>query len=143
MSCSTAERGSGKDVARQHHRGAGRAGRLFRRQVRLQLRAELDDIFRSFLRRIPATFLEGGIGATSRAGIDNFDELLAPGEVGVAELVTIFARLHDKHVILVVDEYDRVINEETKNKLAELIKNMSDASAPVDAAADRRFPGCR
>jgi Cdc6-like AAA superfamily ATPase len=90
-----------------------------------------EDLFRSLLRRIPATFLADGVGATSRAGISNFEELLPPGEIGVAELAGVFARLHDKHVILVIDEYDRVTNATTKNKLAELIKNMSDASAPV------------
>jgi Cdc6-like AAA superfamily ATPase len=90
-----------------------------------------DDIFHSFLRHIPATFLADGIGATTRAGIDNFDELLRPGEIAVADLIGVLGRIHDKHVILVVDEYDRIASAETKNKLAELIKNMSDASVPA------------
>ena len=125
------ERGSGKtSLANMIAAQAEQAGYFV---VRFACSTELsfEDIFRSFLRRIPATFLAGGVGATNRAGIANFEELVPPGEIGIAELVAVLARLHERHVILVIDEYDRVTNELTKNKLAELIKNMSDASAPV------------
>jgi Cdc6-like AAA superfamily ATPase len=125
------ERGSGKtSLANMIAAQAEQAGYFV---VRFACSSELsfEDIFRSFLRRIPATFLAGGVGATNRAGIANFEELVPPGEIGIAELVAVLARLHERHVILVIDEYDRVTNELTKNKLAELIKNMSDASAPV------------
>jgi len=125
------ERGSGKtSLANIISAKASEAGYFV---VKFACSSELsfDDIFHSFLQRIPATFLAGGIGATQRAGIGNFDELLPSGDISVADLVSIFARVHDKHIILVIDEYDRVTSAETKNKLAELIKNMSDASAPV------------
>jgi Cdc6-like AAA superfamily ATPase len=125
------ERGSGKtSLANIIAAQAEKAGYFV---VKFACSSEIsfEDIFRSFLRRIPATFLAGGIGATNRSGISHFEELLAPGEIGIAELVGVFARLHEKHVILVIDEYDRVTSETTKSKLAELIKNMSDASAPT------------
>jgi Cdc6-like AAA superfamily ATPase len=88
------------------------------------------DIFRSFLRRMPATLLADGIGALSRARVENFEQLV-PAQFGIPELIAALERVHDRHVILVVDEYDRVTAEETKAKFAELIKNMSDATAPV------------
>ncbi len=125
------ERGSGKtSLANIIASKAEEAGYFV---VKFACSSELsfEDLFRSFLRRIPSAFLAEGVGATSRAGIDNFEALLSPGEIGIAELVGVFGRLHDKHVILVIDEYDRVTNETTRNKLAELIKNMSDASVPV------------
>jgi Cdc6-like AAA superfamily ATPase len=92
---------------------------------------EFDEVFRIALRRIPASFLDEGIGVTHRAGIDNFEQLLPEGDVGVADLIRVLERIHDRHVILVLDEYDRITSDTTKNKLAELIKNMSDAAAPV------------
>jgi Cdc6-like AAA superfamily ATPase len=92
---------------------------------------DFDEIFRIALRRIPAAFLNEGIGVTHRAGIETFEQLLPEGEIGVADLIRVLERIHDRHVILVLDEYDRITSEATKNKLAELIKNMSDASAPV------------
>jgi hypothetical protein len=89
-----------------------------------------EDIFRNFLRHIPGTFLAEGWGAGGRR-VDNFSQLLPEGPFGVHELIEVFARIHDRHVILIVDEYDRVVSEDVKNKLAELIKIMSDASVPV------------
>jgi Cdc6-like AAA superfamily ATPase len=125
------ERGSGKtSLANVVAAKAEEAGYYV---LRLACSSELsfDDVFREFLRRIPATFLADGLGATVRAGMQSFEELLPAGEIGIPDLIRAFEKLHDKHVILVIDEYDRVTNEDTKNKLAELIKNMSDASAPV------------
>jgi Cdc6-like AAA superfamily ATPase len=88
------------------------------------------DIFRSFLRRMPATLLADGVGATSRARVENFEQLM-PAQFGVPELIAALERVHDRHVILIVDEYDRVTAEDAKAKFAEFIKNMSDAAAPV------------
>jgi Cdc6-like AAA superfamily ATPase len=124
------ERGSGKTSLANVLAGkAEEAGYLV---LRFACSSELafEDIFRAFLRRLPATLLAEGIGATSRAGIDNFEQLL-PGHCGVGELVQLFERISEKHVILVIDEYDRVTSEDVKAKLAELIKNMSDANVPV------------
>jgi Cdc6-like AAA superfamily ATPase len=92
---------------------------------------EFDEVFRIALRRIPAAFLNEALGVTHKAGIESFEQLLPPGEVGVADLIRVLERIHDRHVILILDEYDRITSAATKNKLAELIKNMSDASAPV------------
>ncbi|HUH85596.1 MAG TPA: ATP-binding protein, partial [Stellaceae bacterium] len=54
-----------------------------------------------------------------------------PGRCGVGELISIFERIRDKHLVLIIDEYDRVTDEDTKARLAELIKTMSDTAAPV------------
>jgi energy-coupling factor transporter ATP-binding protein EcfA2 len=125
------ERGSGKtSLANIVAQKASDAGYFVLRSA-CSSELDFDDLFRGFLRKIPANFLADGIGASSRLGIENFEQLLPAGEIGVPELIQIFERIHDRHVILVIDEYDRVTSEDTKNKLAELIKNMSDASAPV------------
>ncbi|HEX7970133.1 MAG TPA: ATP-binding protein, partial [Stellaceae bacterium] len=124
------ERGSGKTSLANIFAGKAEDAGYF--VLRFACNSELgfDELFRSLLRRMPATLLADGIGATSRAGIENFEQLL-PGHCGVAELVAIFERIYEKHVILIIDEYDRVTGEDTKAKIAELIKNMSDAAAPV------------
>jgi len=124
------ERGSGKTSLANVLAGKAEDAGYF--VLRLACTSELsfEDIFRGLLRRMPASLLPDGIGATSRAGIDNFDQL-APGHVGVAELVALFERIYEKHVILIVDEYDRITAEDTKAKFAEIIKNMSDSAVPV------------
>ena len=124
------ERGSGKTSLANVLAGkAEEAGYLV---LRFACSSELsfDDIFRGFLRRLPATLLAEGIGATSRAGIDNFEQLL-PGHCGVGDLIQLFERIYEKHVILIIDEYDRVTSEDTKAKLAELLKNLSDSNVSV------------
>ena len=124
------ERGSGKTSLANVLAGKAEDAGYF--VLRLACNSELsfEDIFRGLLRRMPASLLPDGIGATSRAGVENFDQLAA-GHVGVAELVALFERIYEKHVILIIDEYDRVTAEDTKAKFAELIKNMSDSSVPV------------
>jgi Cdc6-like AAA superfamily ATPase len=124
------ERGSGKTSLANVLAGKAEDAGYF--VLRLACNSELsfEDIFRGLLRRMPATLLPDGIGATSRAGVDNFDQLAA-GHIGVAELVTLFERIYEKHIILIIDEYDRITAEETKAKFAELIKNMSDSAVPV------------
>jgi Cdc6-like AAA superfamily ATPase len=124
------ERGSGKTSLANVLAGKAEDAGYF--VLRLACNSELsfEDVFRGLLRRMPASLLPDGIGATSRAGVENFDQL-ATGHVGVAELVALFERIYEKHVILIIDEYDRIAAEDTKAKFAELIKNMSDSAVPV------------
>ena len=80
------ERGSGKTSLANVLAGKAEDAGYF--VLRLACNSELsfEDIFRGLLRRMPATLLPDGIGATSRAGVDNFDQL-AGGHVGVADNV--------------------------------------------------------
>jgi Cdc6-like AAA superfamily ATPase len=125
------ERGGGKTSLANILAIKAEAAGYFVQRFACSSELSFDDIFRELLRRIPASFLADGVGASMRAGISTFAELLPPGEVGIPDLVRAFERLHDKHVILIIDEWDRVTSEATKNKLAELIKTLSDASVPV------------
>jgi len=121
------ERGSGKTSLANVLAGkAEEAGYLV---ARFACNSELnfEDIFRGFLRHLPASL----VADTLVSGTNSLDELLPTGHCGIAELIAVFERIAHKHVILIVDEYDRVTTEETQAKLAELIKNMSDVGAPV------------
>jgi hypothetical protein len=125
------ERGSGKtSLANIVGAAAESAGYLVRRFA-CSSELSFEDIFRALLRRVPASVMGDRAGAPGRTGITTFEQLLPPGEFGPPELVEVFEKLQNKHAILIVDEYDRVTDEIAKGKLAELIKNMSDASAPV------------
>jgi len=122
------ERGSGK-TSLCNISPARRRGGLSHSAVCVQHGITFEEIFRNFMARLPGTFLaEGSAPATTRR---EFRASPARGAFGVTELVEVFARIHDRHVILIIDEYDRVEAEEVKNKLAELMKIMSDASVPV------------
>lgn len=124
------ERGSGKTSLCNILAGKAAEAGYFILQYACSSTVGFEDIFRNFVRRIPGSLLSDGLGAGSRR-VENFGQLLPEGPFGVHELIEVFARIHDRHVILIVDEYDRVVSEEVKNKLAELLKIMSDASVPV------------
>ncbi len=124
------ERGSGKTSLCNILAGkAGEAG-YFILQYACSSGVSFEEMFRNFLRRVPTSLLAEGLGLGSRR-VENFAQLLPEGPFTISDLVDVFARIHDRHAIFIIDEYDRVTNEDVKAKLAELIKIMSDAAVPV------------
>ena len=88
-------------------------------------------MFRSFLRRIPSSFLLDSLGAGNPASADTLESLLPEDGFGVIDVISVLTLIRERHVILIIDEYDRVSDETLQNKLAELIKITSDAAAPA------------
>lgn len=127
------DRGRGKtSVANAIEKIAGQAGYL---SLKLTCSAELsfEDIFRHFLKKIPSTYYRSGIDNpfASRRSFTSFNELLPEGGFSVTELNEVLAGIHATHVLLILDEYDRITDEDFRNKLAELFKNLTDSSIPV------------
>ncbi len=92
-----------------------------------------EEMFRTFLRKLPRRYLDSGPRALAqhRTDAESFEELLPPQAFGATELTDALRYLTGGNVIFVIDEYDRVSEESLKNKLAETIKNLSDAGANV------------
>jgi hypothetical protein len=127
------DRGRGKtSLANAIQQIASQAGYF---TLKLTCSAELsfEDVFRNFLRRIPGTFYRSEVDNpfAARRTMSSFDELLPEGSFSVTELNDVLAEIQGAHVLLVLDEYDRVTSEDLRNKLAELIKNLTDSSIPV------------
>jgi MoxR-like ATPase len=127
------DRGRGKtSLANAVEQRAGEAGYL---ALKLTCSAELGfvDVFRHFLRRIPSTYFRGSSGNpfAVRRPAATLDELLPDREFSVAELHEILAGIAGTHVLMILDEYDRVTDERFRNELAELIKNTSDSGVAV------------
>jgi Cdc6-like AAA superfamily ATPase len=127
------DRGRGKtSLANAIQQIASQAGYF---TLKLTCSAELsfEDVFRNFLRRIPGTFYRSEVDNpfAARRTMQSFDELLPNGSFSVTELNDVLAEIQGAHVLLVLDEYDRVTSEDLRNKLAELIKNLTDSSIPA------------
>ncbi|MCW2246052.1 hypothetical protein M2352_001643 [Azospirillum fermentarium] len=127
------DRGRGKtSVANAVEQIAAQAGYL---ALKLTCSGELsfEDIFRHFLKRIPSTYYRSAAGQpfASRRPFSSFNELLPEGAFSVTELNEVLGSLHGTHVLLILDEYDRVTDEDFRNKLAELFKNLTDSAVPV------------
>ncbi|SMH59698.1 AAA family ATPase [Azospirillum agricola] len=127
------DRGRGKtSVANGIEKIAAQAGYL---SLKLTCSAELsfEDIFRHFLKKIPSTYYRSGADNpfAARRNFASFNELLPDGTFSVTELNEVLSGIHATHVLLILDEYDRVTDEDFRNKLAELFKNLTDSSIPV------------
>lgn len=127
------DRGRGKtSLANAIQQIAAQAGYF---TLKLTCSAELsfEDIFRNFLRRVPGSFYQSQVDNpfATRRMLDSFDALLPESSFSVTELNDVLNEIQGAHILLVLDEYDRVVNDDLRNKLAELIKNLTDSAAPV------------
>lgn len=127
------DRGRGKtSLANAVQQIAGQAGYF---TLKLTCSAELgfEDVFRTFLKRVPGSFYQAQVSDpfSMRRPPTNFEELLPEGSFSVTELTDVLVEIQGAHLLLILDEYDRCTSDELRNKLAELIKNLTDTSAPV------------
>ena len=93
--------------------------------------AQFDTMFRSFAARIPRLYHKSVLPNSPDAEIgDNFDVMLEE-HFGPRELADLFADVTGTRVIIILDEYDRVLDPSFRRDVAELIKNLSDRAARV------------
>jgi Cdc6-like AAA superfamily ATPase len=93
--------------------------------------ARFDAMFRSFAARIPRLYHKSVLPNSPEAELgDNFDVMLEE-HFGPRELADLFADVTGTRVIIILDEYDRVLDANFRRDVAELIKNLSDRAARV------------
>ncbi len=93
--------------------------------------AQFDAMFRSFAARIPRLFHKSVLPNSPEAERgDHFDTMLDE-HFGPRELADLFADVIGTRVIIILDEYDRVLDANFRRDVAELIKNLSDRAARV------------
>ncbi len=87
---------------------------------------------RNWINGVPLLFHSGyepTDDAVEKGGV--FSDLLDGSEITVADVTALLEQVESTRLLLIVDEFDRVGSEETRAKLAELIKNLSDRGAPI------------
>jgi len=94
-----------------------------------------EDLFKNLLSGIPGRLARiprtlGALGPSQPAPA-SLDGALPPAPFGPEAVLSILTRVSGHHLILMIDEYDRVRDVETRNKIAETLKNVSDAGIPV------------
>lgn len=93
--------------------------------------ARFDAMFRSFAARIPRLYHKSVLPNSAEAERgDHFDTMLED-HFGPRELAELFADVTGTRVIIILDEYDRVLDPNFRRDVAELIKNLSDRAARV------------
>ncbi len=92
--------------------------------------SSFEDIFRAVLRDIPQLYLRdidpSALGETQGTLADRLPEGFDARQL--AELLT---QVTGTRVIIILDEYDRAENDQFRQSVAELIKNLSDRAARV------------
>ncbi len=94
--------------------------------------ARFDTMFRAFAAKLPMLYHRDVLPtAIDNDATAHFDKLLPEGEFGPREVSDLFADVVGTRVVLILDEYDRVLDPGFRRDVAELIKNLSDRAARV------------
>ncbi|MEK6637135.1 MAG: ATP-binding protein [Pseudomonadota bacterium] len=94
--------------------------------------SRFDEMFRRLLESIPLLYLKNisPTGPEVESGA-TFASQLPSGAFDARELSDLLAQIAGIRVLIILDEYDRLENEQFRQYTAELIKNLSDRAAPV------------
>ncbi len=93
--------------------------------------ADFSSMFRDFAARIPRLYHSSVLPNSAEAERgDHFDAML-PASFGPRELADVLAGVTGTRVLIILDEYDRVMDPSFRRDVAELIKNLSDRAARV------------
>jgi hypothetical protein len=94
--------------------------------------SRFDEMFRRLLESIPLLYLKNvsPSGPEVESGA-SFASRLPTGAFDARELSDLLAQVAGIRVLIILDEYDRLENEQFRQYTAELIKNLSDRAAPV------------
>jgi hypothetical protein len=94
--------------------------------------ARFDTMFRAFATKIPMLYHRDVLPtALDNDAQATFDKLLPETEFGPREVSDLFADVVGTRIVLILDEYDRVLDPAFRRDVAELIKNLSDRAARV------------
>lgn len=119
------DRGRGKtSLANAFAHLAGDAGYIVLRQS-CGASIGFADLFRALLADVPSHMI--GPAMTGSAG----PALLPEGAFGAPQLTEALRRIRNGHLVLLIDEFDRVQSDTLRLHMAEAIKNVSDLGLPV------------
>ena len=93
--------------------------------------AQFDAMFRSFAARIPRLYHSSVLPNSPEAERGDHFDVMLPEHFGPRELAELFSEVTGTRVIIILDEYDRVLDPGFRRDVAELIKNLSDRAARV------------
>ena len=88
-----------------------------------------DELMRGAVRDLPPSLLT--IEAARQSAEEGCGGALPPGPLQARDLVALPDRLDCRRVVLVIDEFDRVVDDATRTRLADTIKQLSDRVVPL------------
>lgn len=124
-----AERGRGKtSVANRVTELLRNAGYCVGRHV-CDVNTDFDSLMRGLARDLPASFL--AVPYVNTAGLRGCEAGLPHGALEPDDIAALPSRLNAPYTVMVVDEFDRVGNELTRDRLADTLKQVSDRAVNI------------
>lgn len=117
------ERGRGKTSVVNMVAGAARSAGYMVGRYACSAESEFDEIMRGIARDLPHSLLATPVSE------DNFDGCVAAlpaGRLTPRDIAALPSRLTGRHLVLIVDEFDRVEDDATRTRFADTIKQVSD-----------------
>ena len=119
-----ADRGYGKTSLANRVAAELRAGGAMVARYACEMNSDFDEIMRGLMRDLPSSFL--AVPALASAKRPGCEAILPEGEILPADVAALPRSLSGSHLLLVVDEFDRVRSEATRTRFADVIKRVSD-----------------
>ena len=91
--------------------------------------SDFEQIMRGLARDLPRQFL--AVPSADASATEGAEAALPAGPVSPRDVATLPARLAGGHLVLVLDEFDRVVSERTRIRVSEAMKQASDRGAPL------------
>jgi Cdc6-like AAA superfamily ATPase len=124
-----AERGRGKtslaNLVAETLRGAGHMVARYA----CAADSDFDSIIRGLARDLPGPLL--ATPAVPIDGLEGCEAALPHGHVQPRDVVALPSRLTGRQLVLMVDEFDRILDGATRTRLADTIKQVSDRGVPL------------
>ena len=123
------ERGRGKTSLINLVAEAGRSDGYIFARYSCSAESDFDAIMRGLARDLPASLLAMPLAAQGEA--EGCEAALPAGRLEPRDIALLPRRLNAPHLVLLVDEFDRVVDESTRTRLADTIKQVSDRAVPL------------
>lgn len=123
------ERGRGKTSLVNLVAEAGRSDGYMFARYSCSAESDFDAIMRGLARDLPASLLAMPLAAQGET--EGCEAALPAGRLEPRDIALLPRRLAAPHLVLLVDEFDRVVDESTRTRLADTIKQVSDRAVPL------------
>ena len=123
------ERGRGKTSLVNLVAEAGRSDGYIFARYSCSAESDFDAIMRGLARDLPASLL--AIPVAAQGDTEGCEAALPAGRLEPRDIALLPRRLAAPHLVLLIDEFDRVVDEATRTRLADTIKQVSDRAVPL------------
>lgn len=118
------ERGRGKTSIINLVAGAARSAGYMVARYACSVESDFDDIVRGLARDLPPPLL--AVPVQHGVALQGCEAALPPERIQPRDIVGLPGRLTGRHLVLIVDEFDRVEDADTRTRFADTIKQVSD-----------------